>query len=387
MRLYGHRIIEGELPVNAVSTRVIALAVCGVLVALSWPSQAQNFGDRLRRTVERAAEGEVQRRADRETRRVVRCAMGDDQCVEQARRDGNEVEMVPAGGAASSGAPAGGSRDTGGDHPLISPYAGSRIRSRSFEDFNEYFRIIGADEANRAPVTQRLEGRLTRIQYDNPDGRSTLEIIRNYQSALEARGFRVDWECTGRQGCRTAWGWPRTNGINTGAAGDVRYFTGKLRWNEVDAYVAIAATTRHTWVHVLETTPMDTDMVGVDAAAMASGLERDGRIELQGIFFDTGQATLRPESNAAIEQVAALLRQQPDLRLRIVGHTDSVGDFQSNVTLSQNRAEAVRLALVGGHGIDGARLDAQGVGPAVPVASNDTEEGRARNRRVELVRP
>lgn len=369
--------------------RIITWSVCGALMAaFALPAQAQNFGDRLRRTVERAAESEVQRRADRETRRVTRCAMGDQRCIDQARRDGHDVEVLgTAQSDAASGAPAGGSRDTGGDHPLITPYAGSTMGPRSFEDYNEYFRIVGTDPGERALQTQRLEGRLTQIRYDNPEGRSTFEILRNYQAALESRGFAVDWECTGREGCRTAWGWHRTNGMHVGVGRDFRYFTGKLLWNEVDAYVSVAVLPQYTYVHVLEATPMDSGMVGVDAAAMASGLERDGRIELQGIYFDTGQATLRGESNAAIDQVAQLLRQQPALQLRIVGHTDSSGDFQSNVTLSQNRADAVRLALVGGHGIDGGRLTAQGVGPSVPVASNDTEEGRARNRRVELVKP
>lgn len=364
-----------------------AVAVSAALmVSFAVPAKAQNFGDRLRRTVERAAEGEVQRRADRETRRVVRCAMGDDACVEQARRDGNDVEMVQSG---SAGVGVAASGSASGDHPLITPYAGSVLREQQREAFNEYHRVTGHDQAGRALVTQRLEGRLTRLRYDNPEGRSTLEVIRNYQQALEARGFRVDYECSGRDVCGTirSPGFRQTNTMNVGISRDVRYMTGKLRWNDVDAYVSIAVTPQHTWVHVLETTPMETGLVEVSADALAAGLDADGRIELQGIYFDTGQATLKPESNAAIEQVAHLLRRQPNLQLRIVGHTDSVGDFQSNVTLSQNRAEAVRLALVGGHGIDGARLTAQGVGPSVPVASNDTEEGRARNRRVELVKP
>lgn len=368
--------------------RITTYAVCAALMAaFAVPAQAQSFGDRLRRTVERAAESEVQRRADREARRVTRCALGDQRCIDQARRDGHDVEVVEAAQSGSApGAPAGGSRDTGGDHPLITPYAGSTMGPRTYEDYNEYYRIIGADIDNRAAETQRLEGRLTRIRYDNPEGRSTFEILRNYQSALQSRGFSTDWECTGRGECRNYWGWSRTNGLNLGSGSDVRYFTGKLSWNEVDAYVSIAVSPRHTWVHVLETTPMDTGMVGVDAAAMAAGLERDGRIELQGIFFDTGRATLTPESTPALEQVVALMRNQPGLQLRVVGHTDSVGDFQDNVKLSQDRAEAVRLALLG-RGIDGGRLTAQGIGPSVPVASNDTEEGRARNRRVELVKP
>lgn len=363
----------------------ITWGVCGALfAAFALPAYAQNFGDRLRRTVERAAESEVQRRVDQETRRVTRCAMGDQRCIDQARRDGHDVEIVD-----SRGNPAPVGREAAGDHPLITPYAGSVLRERSAEDFNEYARIIGHDVPGRSVVTERLEGRLTRIRYDNPEGRSTLEITRNYRGALEAQGFRVDYECSGRDECGSIRnpGFSRINGMNLGVARDVRYFTGKLRWNDVDAYVSIAANPNVTYVHVLEATPMETGLVGVDAAAMAAGLERDGRIELEGIYFDTGRATLTAESTPALEQVAALMRNQPGLQLRVVGHTDSVGDFQDNVKLSQDRAEAVRLALLGRYGIDAGRLTAQGVGPSVPVASNDTEEGRARNRRVELVKP
>lgn len=365
--------------------RIITWSVCGALMAaFALPAQAQNFGDRLRRTVERAAESEVQRRVDQETRRVTRCAMGDQRCIDQARRDGNDVEIIDGRGASAAGV-----GDSGGDHPLITPYAGSVLRNRQADAFNEYARIIGHDVPGRAVVTERLEGRLTRLQYDNPDGRSTLEITRNYRSALEAQGFRVDYECSGRTECGSIRNpsFNSINGMNVGVARDVRYFTGKLRWNEVDAYVSVVANPNVTFVHVLEATPMETGMVGVDAAAMAAGLDRDGRIELEGIFFDTGRATLTQESTPALEQVAALMRDQPGLQLRIVGHTDSVGDFQDNVKLSQDRAEAVRLALLGRYGIDAGRLTAQGVGPSVPVASNDTEEGRARNRRVELVKP
>lgn len=367
----------------------ITWGVCGALmVAFALPVHAQNFGDRLRRTVERAAESEVQRRVDQETRRVTRCAMGDQRCIDQARRDGNDVEIVDSRGNPVPGG-GNGNGDAGGDHPLITPYAGSVLRERHADAFNEYARIIGHDVPARTVLTERLEGRLTRLRYDNPGGRSTLEISRNYRSALEAQGFRVDYECSGRDECGSIRnpGFSRINGMNVGIARDVRYFTGKLRWNDVDAYVSIANNPDVTYVHVLESTAMDTGMVGVDAAAMAAGLDRDGRIELEGIFFDTGRATLTAESTPALEQVAALMRNQPALQLRVVGHTDSVGDFQDNVKLSQDRAEAVRLALLGRYGIDAGRLTAQGVGPSVPVASNDTEEGRSRNRRVELVKP
>lgn len=114
-------------------------------------------------------------------------------------------------------------------------------------------------------------------------------------------------------------------------------------------------------------------------------LEAEGRVVTEGVYFDTGSATLRPESFGVVQEIAEMLRAHPDLRVRIEGHTDNVGDPASNQTLSEDRANAVRAMLVG-LGIDAGRLEAAGHGQARPVASNDSAEGRAQNRRVELVR-
>ena len=346
------------------------------------PAAAQSFGDALKRTVERAAKSEVQRKVDQETREVTRCAMGDARCVREAERRGERVEYEDD---AAAGAAAG---VAGGDHPLIVPYQGSRLRERKADAFNEYQRVVGRDRGQTR--TQRLEGRLTRLRYDNPSGRSTFEIERNYRSALTARGFRVDWECSGRDVCGTTAGpaspgWNTINGINLGIARDVRYFTGKLRHGGGEAYVSVAVNPQVTYVHVLEAAAMDTGMVAVDADALAAGLAQDGKVTLEGLYFDTGRATLQAASDPALEQAALLMKQQPALKLLVVGHTDSTGSAAANLKLSQQRAEAVRAALVA-RGIAASRLSAQGVGSSAPVASNDSESGRAQNRRVELVK-
>ena len=366
----------------------IALALVGLLLAGLLPieADAQNLGDRLRRTAERAAESEVQRETDRQTRRVVRCAMGDERCAREARAAGHQVEYAQATGSGGSTGSAGGAAG-GADHPLIVPYEGSTLRQRQADAYNEYQRIIGHDTRARAVQTERLEGRLTRLRYDNPRGRSTFEILSNYRSALEARGYRVDWECTGRDPCGSTRnpGWNTINGMNVGIAGDLRYFTGRMRHGDDEVYVAVAVNPQITYVHVLEAAAMDTGMVAVDAAVLASALERDGKVTLEGIYFDTGRDTLQPESDPALDQVAQLMLLQPELGLLIVGHTDSVGNAEANQQLSLRRATRVRDALVG-RGVEAGRLAAQGMGSRAPVASNETEEGRALNRRVELVK-
>jgi outer membrane protein OmpA-like peptidoglycan-associated protein len=115
-------------------------------------------------------------------------------------------------------------------------------------------------------------------------------------------------------------------------------------------------------------------------------LAEDDRVELPGVYFEFASATLRPESDAAITEVTTLLRRHPDWRLRFEGHTDSVGGAASNLELSRARADAVRAAVVSRLGGGADRLEAAGFGLTQPRETNDTPEGRARNRRVEMVR-
>lgn len=139
-------------------------------------------------------------------------------------------------------------------------------------------------------------------------------------------------------------------------------------------------------VDVIETKPLASGLVAVvDAKTMADDIGKVGHVALYGIYFDTGKATLRPESKAALDEIAKLLQMQPSLKLHVVGHTDNVGVLAANMTLSKQRADAVVTALATEYKIAPARLVGNGVGPLAPVASNSTDEGRQKNRRVELV--
>ncbi|MBY9066437.1 OmpA family protein [Hyphomonas sp. WL0036] len=119
------------------------------------------------------------------------------------------------------------------------------------------------------------------------------------------------------------------------------------------------------------------------AEAIGQTLEEAGRIDLYGILFDTNEATLRLESEETLNAVLDALNAREGLAVRITGHTDSVGSDSANQTLSERRAQAVVGWLVD-QGIEASRLGASGAGEGRPAASNETEEGRARNRRVEL---
>lgn len=115
-------------------------------------------------------------------------------------------------------------------------------------------------------------------------------------------------------------------------------------------------------------------------------LAESGRVATQGIYFDSGKESIRPESTPTLKEIAAMLKEHPDLRLTIEGHTDNVGSAAGNLSLSQRRADAVRTALMAQYGVDGARLTATGLGQTVPAAPNTSAEGRQQNRRVELVK-
>ncbi|MBV8633252.1 MAG: OmpA family protein [Burkholderiaceae bacterium] len=122
----------------------------------------------------------------------------------------------------------------------------------------------------------------------------------------------------------------------------------------------------------------------LDAAAMGKALQDQGTVDIYDILFDSGKATVKPESRATMEQIAKLLKGDPALRLEVSGHTDNQGDAKRNLALSTSRAQAVVHALTSRYGINAARLQATGYGAGKPIAPNDSETGRAKNRRVEL---
>jgi OOP family OmpA-OmpF porin len=138
-------------------------------------------------------------------------------------------------------------------------------------------------------------------------------------------------------------------------------------------------------VQVMEPKAMESGKVVMDLDALRRSLQNEGKIALYGIYFDTGKAALKPESKAQLDEMAKLLKNDANLKVYIVGHTDNQGALENNRTLSKQRAEAVRNALAIEYKVDPARMQAEGLANLSPVASNSAETGRARNRRVELV--
>jgi outer membrane protein OmpA-like peptidoglycan-associated protein len=214
---------------------------------------------------------------------------------------------------------------------------------------------------------QSIEGERYFIRYKLKEGAertSPLEKIRNYENAAKATGGQVVWDYI--------------NGTNQGEA------TLRLRKGGSEVWIYINAYVNEYSLDIIERQAMAQE-VTVDASAMASSIADSGSVAIYGINFDTAKSDIKPDSEPAIDEIAKLLTNNPTLKVGIVGHTDMVGEATSNMRLSQARAQSVITELVSKHGIAATRLVAFGAGPWAPLASNKTEDGRAKNRRVELV--
>lgn len=247
------------------------------------------------------------------------------------------------------------------DHPDVKRFPGSVITGGSSHDFGSH----DFPDGKGGNVTK--EGASWEIQYRPQEGKSPspLEWFKNYENAFKKNG-----------------GSTVMKQIDSGGGEAVlKMPLGKAeRW----LHLAINNGGEQVTFNLIDEKPM-VQQVEVTATEMAAALERDGKIALRGILFDTGKDTLKPESDAVLAEIVTLLSGNPGLKVSIDGHTDNVGNAKANLALSKKRAESVKKFLVG-KGVAAARLFAEGYGDSKPVGPNTTEEGRAQNRRVELVK-
>jgi OOP family OmpA-OmpF porin len=249
------------------------------------------------------------------------------------------------------------------DYPGISRMPGYYIyeyRDTPYDSSD--FRVAKADSWEQKTV----EGHRYDLRYnlkDNAQAPSQLQIVRNYQNAARATGGKVLYD--------------------TREATTICFSKdGKEVWVSIEVGNIPSGTP--IMMVIIEKQAMQQD-VSIDADGMARDIGITGRVAIYGILFDTGKAELKPESGPALSEIAKLLKGNPVLTVYVVGHTDMTADLATNVKLSQARAQSVVNALASQHGVAAARLVPYGAGPYAPVASNKTEEGRAKNRRVELV--
>jgi outer membrane protein OmpA-like peptidoglycan-associated protein len=211
-------------------------------------------------------------------------------------------------------------------------------------------------------VLKDVEGVLEEVTYTCPAGITALQLSRNAEGAMRQAGFTIAYN--GKDG----WDNPAATGSKGGQWIFVRQAPGS---------------SSYTMTAVLQK-KMDQEMV-TDAEGLAAEIEKSGHVAVYGINFDTGKATLKPESETPLGEILKVLSAHADWKMRVEGHTDNTGTRAINQTLSEQRASSV-TAWLASHGVDKARLTPQGFGDSKPVADNGTDEGKAKNRRVEFVK-
>lgn len=314
------------------------------------------------------------------------------------------------------------------DHPLLKRIEGSVILNYATKKFDSHQVALGAvifdydAQKNKDWKKINAEGARTTLFYREPADASTLECMRSYQEELKDQGFEVLFEGTSNgspQGDNNT----LDNGYGrfvdavylTETDYDLQHYTMKgaedFRYTALkkagegdagDVYVTIfAAAVPDSWkdaekglttgtvvarVDVIESKSLKNRMILVKADEMEKQISSTGRVALYGIYFDTNKATLKPESDPTLDEVQKLISSDPSIKLLVVGHTDNVGEFEFNRDLSNRRAAAVVEALTSRYGISKERLFPFGCSFASPAAPNATDDGRAKNRRVELVK-
>ena len=241
------------------------------------------------------------------------------------------------------------------DSPLITRMPGSTIHSCENKEF-EQVKVPVAKDADGNVTEKTLEGEFHSWDYGTREGVSEIQVFRNFESALKQAGMKIVYE--------------DSPGTITANKGDTWYWLQNSGSYYYQTFLKVKAMQQE---------------VTADASSIADELNKSGHMALYGIHFETAKATILPDSESVLAEIAKMLQQNPDVKVSVEGHTDNVGSATTNQTLSEKRAQAV-VAWLTGHGIDASRLKAKGWGSSTPVDDNTTEDGRAKNRRVELVK-
>jgi OmpA-OmpF porin, OOP family len=230
-------------------------------------------------------------------------------------------------------------------------------------DFGKYDFPVAAGK------TETVEGRSYWVIYYANDGiklPSGLQVVRNYANAATTIGGKQVYEF-------------EDGGIQNAVL--------KVKKDNTEVWAHVTggnAGNSQYEIHIIEKALMNQAVVA-DASSIANSIKETGKAAIYGIYFDTGKWDIKAESAPALKEIAKMLQSNAAMKLYVVGHTDNVGTFESNVKLSNSRADAVAKELAGKYSIAASRLQPFGAGPTAPVQSNQTDAGRAKNRRVELV--
>jgi len=295
------------------------------------------------------------------------------------------------------------------DHPLILRYPGSTITTYTATDFDEY-KVATGRVKNGVLPTQNIEGKVTTIIYALPLSVTTLQVMRNYENALKEGGFKTTLSCDAKT-CGNSLPakliasiGPRAKmeqryfqmGIDdrsTGPDSDYRFWTGVLERGGTKTYLTLfvqhisagPSDPGYAALDVVESKNMEIGLVSLDVKSIDAAIKAQGKVVLDGLYFDHDKDTIKPDSAPTLKTIADYLNANLHINAYVVGHTDNSGDYTHNLSLSQKRAAAVIRALVTEYKIANARLIPVGIGPVSPATRNTTDADKAKNRRVELV--
>ena len=295
------------------------------------------------------------------------------------------------------------------DHPLISPYPGFYIQGYAKHDYDEAAIMVGKFDKNKTTAKiKSIEGKITNIKYQNKKrdmNVSALQLYRNYEKALKKLHAKFFLACRGKD-CfinkSTDFGpyignWYNKmpliyKGFNSSfgsefgiLSAEIPLKNGKKIFIMITVGVDNPNKKRTLLMSFIEPETLNTDKVAIGSPDdIQAGIDTSGKIELRGIYFDHDKSTIKPKSINTLKIIARYLSANKTRKFFVVGHTDNTGNLKHNITLSHQRADAVLNALVN-MGINRNQLSAKGIGPFSPNSPNKTDEGKALNRRVELV--
>jgi len=216
----------------------------------------------------------------------------------------------------------------GEDHPLISRYTGSIIKYYDVKEYDEYILPIGKVQNGKLLKSKKIEGKVTRITYEAPQNRSTLEIYRNYEVSLKKAGFEIIFSGSGT-GLAIDKEWPYTiypkedrYYMLQGNTEHQRYLNAKLLRPAGDVYVAIYVSLG--WypyalvqLDVIEIKPMETELIKINVNALKDSIKNTGHIAIYGIYFDSGKSDVKSESETTLKEIASFLEQNPQTNLYV----------------------------------------------------------------------
>lgn len=268
------------------------------------------------------------------------------------------------------------------DHPLFTRMPNMRIHACSSSQFDMRAFPVGPADKDGETKAVEIEGPVEFLHYAMKEGvtpASGLQIMRNFENAAKKAGGTIEGQWPGW--CKAKYDDGRMPNMGNGCmsfALTMKFVKGpKETW-------AFLMASQDEGSYVMTVTQREAMKQDVSVTEIADKLTKDGFITLS-VNFDTGTATITPDSAKVLDEAAGALKVAAGLKVEVGGHTDNVGKPDANLTLSDQRAKAVMAALIE-RGVPAARLTAKGYGQTTPVADNRTEDGRAKNRRVELVK-